>query len=71
MVQDLCYVLGWRYLTKPVTDPIDMPYKREVLNKMESTKSFRITKMKEKLLFVEVNDDLKYTCRLPNDVEIQ
>lgn len=70
-MDDLCYVFGWQFLTRPVMDPIHLPYMLEVLNTIESKNSFRITDVKEKLLFIEVNDEVKHTCRLPNNIEIQ
>ena len=71
VVNDLCYVLGYRFLTRPVIDPIHLPYMHEVINTTESTKLLRILDVKEKLLLIEVGADVKYSCRLPNTVEIQ
>lgn len=68
---DSCYVLGWSFLTRSINEPVELPYMREVLNTKESRKCFRITNIKEKLLFLQVADKEIYTCRLPNNVEIQ
>ena len=71
VVNDLCYVLGYRFLTRPVIDPIHLLYMHEVMNTTKSTKLFRIAEIKEKLLLIKVGTDVKYSCRLPNTVEIQ